>query len=522
MKTWLQLCAVLVMLLVAATSPRLAHAEPSVGSASTWSSQRILNDIIRRTPGLTTATTTGTGVTVGSSGSATVAAGRGLTVPVPATASASITAGRIAGIAAKAIRTGGWVGVATVVVPWAAEQAGIEVCPPPDFFCKPGPDVPAKPTQGGWWYRPFWSTSLPAVEGFGSHAEVCTAYGARAAAANQTGTVRPLPWSPQVGSTGATTCIAGNGATITGIGHVAQTCPAGSIKQGKDCVTRGPNVPASEPDIAAAVEKGITGKPERIKKAYDAISPTGLPMFLPTDPVTVSVPSVVPVPDRVTTTTQPGPNGSTDTVQTTVKTEVKPQVQGNTLGNTTITYPTTTTTTTTTTNNVTNISHTTTTINNVVNNPVPNSPDVSPDAPPVVDYPGDDPAPDPEKLEIPTDYNREVTQKSILDVLKSWSEPVTETLPDGQAEADAIQAKHDEGIAIVDGISAEGLGLSNWFPTVPTAPCINPQIPNPVTGESVSFPICGFVDTFSKFISGVICFFCVLGCVHQVQSAFRA
>lgn len=525
MKIWFQLVALFVMIVVAGTSPRPVLAAPSVGSASTWSTERIINDIIRRTPGLSTRTTTGTGATLAGSTKTPVNVGRGLTVPVPVAAEATVTAGRLAGIATKALKAGTFVGVASVVIPWIAEQSGLTTCPPPDFFCKKSEQEDVNPTLGGYAVSisagPNRNTSVYASTG----PAACAAYyTARQYTAAQQATIGGAVYQSYTGQ--LFRCVASMDGAILATGVMsAATCPQGSIKNssGTGCYKPGEDRPATEQEVGTALEQAITGKPERIGKVYDVLSPTGLPMFLPADPVKVSVPTSVPAPDRVSTTTQAKPDGSIDTVQTTVKTEVRPQVNGDTIGNTTITYPTTTTTTTTTTNNVTNISYTTTTVTNVVNNPPATAPDVSPDAPPVVDYPGEDsvPTPNPEMPEIPNDYNREATQQSILQVLKSWAEPVTEQLPDGQAEADAMQAKHDEGMAIVDGISAEGVGLSNWFPTVPTAPCVNPQIPNPVTGAAVSFPICGYVDTFSKFISGVICFFCVLGCVHQVQSAFR-
>lgn len=520
MKSWLQCLAVLVMVVIAATSPRVVNAAPSVGTSGTYQTTKIINDLINNTRGVTSRSLDGGGISVRASGNTAVNLGRGLTIPVPATATAAVSAGRLAGMAAKAIKWGSWAGIASVVVPWAAEQAGIKVCPPPDFFCMPGPDEGVPPTTGGYSVERPWNVSLSRIRG-GTGQSTCDALWASA----------PTSFRNQHGNGGLTfawtgspyfACKAGNTVAAQGVWS-APACPAGSVRKGQDCVVQGPDKPASEAEIANAIEKGIQAKPERAIPAYDTLRGAGFPMFSPADPVTVTVPSSIPLSPTVTVSTQTKPDGSTDTIKTTTQTEVKPQAQGSTMGNTTITYPTTTTTTTTTTNNVTNITHTTTSITNNYSTPVEAVPD-SPGAGSETPYPDSptSPTPEPEKIEIPTDYNREVTQKGILDILKGWAEPVTQTLPDGQAESDAMQAKNDEGLAVVTGITADGLGLASWFPTVPTAPCVNPQIPNPLSGAAVSFPICGYVDIFSKFISGVICFFCVLGCVHQVQSALRS
>jgi len=515
MKHSLQFLAVLVMVLVAGFSPRPGVAAPSVGYSGTASTQRILNDIIRGTPGIQTVTTTGGGVVVSGSGTTPVAAGRGVTIPIPTTASAGVSAGRIAGIVAKGIRFGGWVGVAGVVLPWLAEQSGIKTCPPPDFFCKPGPDVAEMPTEGGWYAR-----DRSTIRG-GTAEAVCAriwnemlTQSTRDAQQGYTTWVR----------TSDAQCLSQKNPSFV-LGYVswrAPTCPSGSRLVGKDCLKSGPDVPATEPDLGNALEKGIQAKPERGLKAFNAIRATGMPVFGPDDPVTVTVPPSVTAPDRVTTATQPKPDGSIDTVKTVVQTEVKPQVSGNTLGNTTVTYPTTTTTTTTTTNNVTNISHTTTTITNVINNPAPNAPEVSPDAPPVIDYPNDETSPEPEKLEIPTDYNREVTQKSILETLKEFVAPVTEALPTGEAETGSIQAANDQAMQGVTDISESSLGLTSWFPSIPTAQCVNPQVTTPITGDMVTVPICDAVNVFSQIVSGVLCFFCIVGCVAQVRAAQQA
>lgn len=520
MKHWLQFLAVLVMVVIAGISPREVSAAPSVGSASTANTTRIINDIIRRTPGITSRTTTGTGVTVAARGVTDVAAGRGLTIPIPTGASAAVSAGRIAGIAARAVRWGSFAGIASMVLPWLAERSGIVTCPPPDFFCKPGSEEGVDPISGGWTVPDSFSSPTRQIKA-GTNVAACEKLQLAQRTFQPTMTSYWGGWQA-ITAGGSHYCASTNQPnTRFGLTPAPATCPDGSTKKnGTDCVIVGPLRPATEPEIGAGIEDAITGNPTRVGQAYDAINNAGVAVFSPADPVVVEPSAPVSAPQKMTVTQQSKPDGSIDTQVTVIETVVKPKVDGNTIGDTKITYPTTTTTTTKTTNNVTNITTTTTTVTNTtyppVNSPLPEKP--------IVDYPDSpaSPATPTEKTEFPTDYNREVTQKSILSKLEEFMKPITTTLPDGNAEVESVQAKNEEGLGVVAGITPETVNVKNWFPSVPTAACVDPQVPVPLGGGTVIFPICGYVNTFSNLISGVIAFFCILGCVHQVQSALKA
>lgn len=520
MKHWLQFLAVLVMVLIAGISPQQASAAPSVGSSGTANTTRIINDIIRRTPGITTRTTTGTGVTVKATGTSSIAAGRGITIPISEAAEAAVSGGRIAGIAARAIRWGSWVGVASVVIPWVAEQSGIVTCPPPDFFCKERPPQEVDPSTGGYGaYSIHTKTNVYASSGeqvcsklfelmpIGSRESIFWKKNANNAAGECLYTARPFGSPYAVVGTAPATCPAGTKLTSNGIG----------------CIEEKPGLaPVPEPELAGAIEKAMEGKPDRQGAAYDAISNAGFPIFNMADPVTVTTPPAVTGPQVTSTSTVPKPDGSVDTVNVTMIGETKPKVTGTTIGDMMIAYPTTVTTTTTTTNNVTGKSTVTTLITN--NYPQPSAPPIA--APPAkpVELPTspNDKEANSNPTKIPDDYNREVTQKSILGKLEEFMKPITTTLPDGNAEVESIQAKNEEGLGVVTGITPETVNVKNWFPSVPTTACVNPQVPVPLGSGTVTFPICGYVNTFSNLISGVIAFFCILGCVHQVQSALKA
>jgi len=85
-----------------------------------------------------------------------------------------------------------------------------------------------------------------------------------------------------------------------------------------------------------------------------------------------------------------------------------------------------------------------------------------------------------------------------------------------------INLENAKGKTAVDSITAESLGLFDWIPRIPTAACVNPQVPNPTNGTMRDVPICGAVNTLSALVSAVICVLCLFGMVAQVQSAIRA
>lgn len=511
--------------------PGVAYAAPSLGSPIASSTTRILNDIIRRTPGVATVTTTGAGVRVGASGAVGLAGGGGLAIPVAA--SALVTPGRLGGMAGAAIRAGGWVGIATMVAPWIADQYGIKVCPPPDFFCIPSTE-PTPPEKLSGWFDQQTNTRL-AGQTFTSATAVCEA-------AKAAGQVRTVPsedanyfyraggYDFTENMPGQKSCYIeyqqkgfpntawGKLTYATPWSYAAVTCGPGTHMENSMCVLDNPVLkPAEQSQIAGAVENAIANNPNRIGSLYGAVDGAGMAVFSNTDPVTVEAPPVT-MPSQTSTTTQNKPDGSIDTINTTTTTKVTPNVQGGTLGNTTITYPTTTTTTTTTTNNVTNVTYTTTNVTNNVTNPA-NPPNVDAAPPP----PMNDPAkPEPTKpTEFPKDYNKEVTQKGILDVLREFAKPVDAVAPTGDGQLSEIASKNAERVTATAGITEESTGLRGWLPDIKGIQCVNPKVPNPVTGVLTPVVICDAVDLFSQLFGGVVSVFALYGCIREVQSAIR-
>lgn len=494
-------------------APGKAFAVTSVGSP-VQSTTAIINRIINSTPGMQTVVT-GAGVNVSASAEASIAA-RGLTIPVGTTATTAITAGRLAGLAARAIRFGSFIGIATVVIPYLAEKSGITVCPPPAFFCKPGADVAAQPTSGGWFTDPS------AGRGFGTGQAGCDYLYSVASEAQRVSLGRAVVTVP---SNGVASCIGSvpDSGRYGLVRSFSAICPSGSTRSpdGFSCTTAGPAVAAPESDIGDAIEKQITNNPARISDVYHAIQPTGVPMFAPSDPVTVTATPPATTQPVATVTTVKKPDGSTDTVITETRTNVKPVVTGTNLGDTKIDYPTTTTTTTSTTNDLTHQQTTTTSVTNnystPVADPISNTPSVTPVALPTSPSDaGEKPS------DFPTDYNREVTQQSILQKITDFTGPITATAPDGQKDLDTIKTKNDDGTAVVGGISEGSTGLHGWFPTIATTACRDPQVPLAIGSGNVAVPICDKVNIFSQFISAVICVFALFGCVREVQAALKA
>jgi hypothetical protein len=510
-------------------APRAAYATPSVGSG-VQSTTAIINRIINTTPGLNTVTTTGTGAVVRSSASTAVNVGRGLTVAIPTAAEATVTVARLAGIAGRVMKAGGYVGIATMVAPWILEQSGYKVCPPPDFFCKPGPASVVPPTESN---KGFWATTQQQVVVYAESGQaLCDKYfqtstdwdkGQWGGLVYREGTGANPPY---VGD-----CVYGVNRSNprTPVAFSVGTCPAGTALKSwpngsKTCEKPGPDVAASEGDLGGSLEGALNGRADRIGSLYGASTSANLPVFAPGDPVTVTT-TPVTSPKTTRTTTVANPDGSTSTIKEETQTEVKPQQQGSKLGDTNITYPATTTTTTTTTNNVTNVSTTTTTVVNNYGTEAATQPQPLPEVkPPTIPDPGAPPvvSPTPGEIKFPDDYNREKTQLSLLDEIKKLTGEITAKAPDGQSDLESVKNQDAKGTEAVAGITESSIGLANWFPNIPTAACVDPKVPNPVTGVMVGVPICDKVDIFQTFISGVICVFALFGCVREVQSALKA
>ena len=270
----------------------------------------------------------------------------------------------------------------------------------------------------------------------------------------------------------------------------------------------GGTAPATGNDIADALKKRQAQDPETVKRMLDAVNkdiqanPTGYPKvanpYNDDTPYEVIAPPVVGPAEVVETKNYTGPDGTNYTETKTEQTKVTPATKGGTLGTSKTDFTTTTTTTTTTTNNTTNI--TTNGPTTVTNAPVA-------------------PAPS-QDIKFPDDYNREATQQKIAKSLD------TDGMTDGSdidkdSDLKKIQDKNDEMSRLPMQISETSLGIFSWMPSVPTAECVNPKVPNNL-GALLEVDVCSSYNIFKAFVSAALVFFCVIASVREVQAAVRA
>lgn len=489
-----------------------AFAQGAGAVATDGGFQRIMNGIVRGTPGTTNVPITG-GVRTTSTGSVGVTTARGISVNVPTSVVADFSRKAIIkGAARVAVRAVPWIGTGLVVndIANAIKDSGIKTCPPPDFFCMPGDGVVNTP------YEPEYNFPHNGVV-YPTAAAQCAGRVAIINAANVKGNVKATwscagameeaPFTLNFSCSG-TACGANTKDNIIR----NSICKSGDTLREPLCIPKqntsdGDPVPVPPDLLEQEMEKAAARDAEaaaRWKRNMDLLAQANPnyehPVETENQPVVVSASPVSAPPKVVSTETIPNADGSTSTRTVTDQVMVMPKIgTPSTVMNPNVEYPSTTTTVTKTVNNVTGKTETTT------------KTEESP-SPVII----------PQKLNLPTDYNREATQKSILELLKEFASPITAKAPDGVAEMDSIKAVNDEASKNVTDVTAQSVGIVSWLPNVPTAACVDPKVPTPLTGSLVSVPICATVDIFSALISGVLCFFCIVGCVQQVQAAQKA
>lgn len=265
----------------------------------------------------------------------------------------------------------------------------------------------------------------------------------------------------------------------------------------------GGTAPATGNDIVEALKQRQAADNDTVKRILDAINkdlqsnPTTYPPYA--NPYKNDVPYEVTAPpatgteEVVKTRTITNPDGTTSTETTKEVVKVTPTTTGSTLGDSKTTFPSTTTTTVTTTNNTTN--------QTIV-------------GPTTVTHAPSIPA---EKLEIPDDYNREVTQQKILKAVDGSDMPETSKF-DKDSDLQKIDDKNKELANSPTGITESSLGLGSWLPTFPTAACSNPSFANPVTGSMVEMNICDYYSIAKSVVSGILIILMMYGAVREVQS----
>lgn len=461
-----------------------------------------INKIILNTPGITSQSIGGiTTATATATENAVLA--NGLRIPIPTTASVATSAARFGAVAAASIIKGATIaGIATVVIPWIFEESGYSVCSIPEgIFCKTVKTV--NPGQFGW-------TKL--TGGYGTYTEAVASVKLFYCPPNspyEICTNSFYNWQPIVTKVDSTHYDIWLYSTSTnqGRGSTFRTTYEGvtGAEEGSKFV------PITENELTQSLTNSLSKDSVKQQIINNTLRENNIPVIQPTDLVTTSAPPVSATP-IVETSTQSNTDGTTSTKTVTQQTTVNPVKTGTTVGDTNYSYPSTTVTTTTIVNNTTNNTTTTSTTKNET---------AGSETPSVVSgaaAPAPAPAAD---IKFPTDYNREVTQQAILEKLTGTGVPDSSTInPDTDLEK--ITAQNSYNKSAFDAINSGYLGLVNWFPSFPTAVCVNPTVPNPISHALVAVDICTPLSIFKIFISGVLCFFVLVASVREVQSAIQA
>lgn len=363
----------------------------------------------------------GGGLTAEASGFASVARG-GTITKIPLSIATKISTGAAVAAAGRAVAIAralsGPVGVAFTA--WqiynAYKDAGVHTCPPPDFFCTPGPDTDVPGTAGGFTMgSPFTGVQIRA-NNMGS---VCAQVDATMPANMRSyyGSVSSgISNDPNTGY-----CFYAKTGNAYYSSKTLLVCPAGTVKTGDACIKKGDDVP-STPDqldtaISAKANADATGQVAQTlwDGAVDASAKAesvGQPpiprdmMMPPNAPTVVTAPPVALPPAVVSTQNFTDTNGVPQVKTVTSSDTITPQVSG-TSTNTNITYDIKNITTTTVTNN------TSTTTNNPPSVTIDTT-QTRTDPPPVPTPTLPKPSlPTPLPADFPKDYNKEVTQQKI-------------------------------------------------------------------------------------------------------------
>jgi hypothetical protein len=487
---------IVVFELMAILTPSFAYAQ------SAYSGLAAINKIILGTPGISSTSIKGlTTTTATAIETATLA--NGLKIPIPITAAIATAAARFGPLAAKTLITGAsMAGLATIIVPWIVSESNYQACSPAEgFFCKIV--SVATPEKYGWVARDGTiGTYAQAVKSVMEYlcpsvntSSNCTSpvYGWKTLEIRVDSTHYDLPVYSESQNRyfGVYTF------------RTYYTLSDGSHESSKLS-------PLSENDLAQSLTNSLSKDAVKQQIMNDSLRKNNIPFILPTDTVITSAPPVTLTP-IVETSTVDNSDGTTSTKTVTSTTTVNPQKTGTTVADTSFTYPTTTTTTTTTINNTTNVQNTSNSTK-TENASAPDSPTTKiPDS-------SSSPASD---IQLPDDYNREVTQQSILEKLTGTGVPDSSTI-NADTDLGKITSQNSTNKSAFDSINNSYLGLVNWFPSFPTAVCVNPTVPNPISHALVAIDICTPLGIFKTFISGVLCFFVLIASVREVQGAIKS
>jgi hypothetical protein len=359
------------------------------------------------------------------------------------------------------------------------------ICPDgtASFICKETsqPDV-APSVNSGWRHNAYSSYPL-----FSSGQGFCTHY-----ATNTFGAAIRGTFVGQTASTGYCALNRTSDGSLyanepTGVySNDAATCGAGYTMVGSACKSNAPPVvsSASDTEVAQSLQQKMDAEYEANRRLYDAMKadqaaagdkyPSTRNPVASDTPVVVTA-SPVTTPEVVTKTEViTNPDGTTSTRTTGETTTFTPESTGTTAADSRLKIPAKTTTTVVTVNNATGATATDTTVANHA------------------------PIQPAEKVEIPDDYNREATQKEMLDELKAANAP---TIADQEQRVQEktteitqkIQGEFDK---ISPAFDADKAKWFSWVWTPPVGQCT--PFAGAVHGYAISFDLCPTVNQIKE------------------------
>lgn len=388
----------------------------------------------------------------------------GQIIPIVTTAAAGVAGSRLGGLAGGIARAGTGIGIATLVLPWIWDAAGLIVCPPPDFICKKGGTNLNPPEVANSW-RSINNGALTTSPK--AHCD----YWAWSQGQGRTGLI---VW---ISTTRARCDILNSNGTVAvnnfdTLDYMANTvvCPVGTVQTGGQCSRTEPPTPASAGDISGPLTTVLNNDPSKAGQVYDALVKAGVPVLQAGDPVTLSSPLTIAPPQTITRNVDLGSGQTGTQVKTSTSTVTSAQL-GNTVGDATLKSTITTTTVTNTTNNTTNVMTTETETE--------------------VETAG------PEPVKFPTDYNREQTQQKILNEIQGG----TAVAPVDDSKAKILQTELDLKNKF-ESLPGQIAGdKSSWFSWV-WVPPVGSCAPNTGTmhGYTVTFDLCPWVNNIRDVI----------------------
>jgi hypothetical protein len=481
----------------------------SFAAVNSYTGLNHIQNIINNTPGVQLANM-GSGLATTASSGVTVTTASGMRIPVPVSATATVSKSALALNAAKVIRAGSVIGAAVTayeVYDWV-KKSGVTTCAPPNFFCTPA----AGPTSVsyGWQYGGFpvggadlaVTADYACKNGFSGS----SSYGGASRNPRTAGNSEFIDVSCALGSTNPAGWMVINRST-------SYQCPSGTSKDSSGmCVASGTtSTPYTSDQALAEAIMATEGWPTSDSvKLYQALrndmakngaAITPAEVVPASTPVQVTAPPVQ-MPEIVVKIEQKvQPDGSTVNIETAEQTTIIPNIPWARVGDEATATPT-----------FQEEKKTTVTAVNPstgVRTPVSITVDK-----PATQTNQEKPASDgPKECGSPGRAKCQIDETGM---------PEAETF-DKEKDIKTIEEANTTRNTEFGKINEQTSGITkDWFPTIPTAACVNPKVPMPITSAFLEVPICPGVDAFRALFGIVVAFFVVMGSVHNIQQAIKA